>query len=78
MDNDARALYHCETAGAKEGILVEYLLRRACAAAIQVAKRPENEGKTIVAPSPDSGDEIFHPCLWSGEGNFEMCSSDFL
>ena len=62
---DADALETGRLIGRREGVLVGISSGAAVWAAAQLAKRPENEGKTIVVLLPDTGDRYLSTALFA-------------
>ena len=64
VDNDAAFAYSKDIAKT-EGVLVGISAGAALAAAVELAKRPENKGKNIVVLLPDSGDRYYSTALFA-------------
>lgn len=64
VENDA-AFETCRRIGRSEGVLVGISSGAATWAAIQLAKRPENKGKTIVVLLPDTGERYLSSPMFS-------------
>ena len=63
VSND-NAFKTSQSVAQKEGLLVGISSGAALYAATELAKRPENKGKTIVALLPDSGDRYYSTPLF--------------
>ncbi len=63
--SDEDALETGRLIGRREGVLVGISSGAAACAAIELAKRPENEGKMIVVLLPDTGDRYLSTALFS-------------
>ena len=63
--SDADAFAAARRIGKAEGVLVGISSGAAAFAAVQVAKRPENAGKTVVVLLPDAGDRYLSTALFA-------------
>ena len=63
--SDASAYDMVRTLGKTEGVLAGISSGAALSAAIALAKEPENEGKTIVALLPDTGERYLSSTVFA-------------
>lgn len=65
--SDEAAMEHARALAKKEGVLAGISSGATLCAAIQIAKRPENKGKTIVALLTDTGERYLSTALFEAE-----------
>ena len=69
--NDEDAFASLRQLGRTEGVLAGISSGAALWAALQLARRPENRGRTIVALFPDTGERYLSSPLFAGDGGTE-------